>query len=293
MVKGYIPAVVTPFRDGKLDFESFEKYVCHIVHNSGISGIVVCGSTGESLSLSMDEKVELIRRAHDVCSGAVKVIAGVISPITEDCKMFMKSVENVSDGFLCICPFYIKPSQEQIYNHFRALSNCVGKPIILYNNPGRVGTHIGIGTYKKLAEIDNIIATKECDPDITAFSRLKQEVGDRLLILSGNDDTAGEALTLGASGVISVTAGVAPKMCSKMFNAFAQGDMAEFTRIRDLLSPLHSLLFAEPSPAPVKYALSKMGFIQNELRMPLSTIGNELQRMIDAFIDKAALDDLI
>jgi 4-hydroxy-tetrahydrodipicolinate synthase len=289
MLKGYIPAVVTPFRGGKIDFEALEKYICHIVHDCGISRIVVCGSTGESLSLSPEEKVELIRVAKGACNSAAKVITGVISPITEDCKTFMKAVEDVSDEFLCICPFYIRPSQEQIHNHFKELSKSTDRKIILYNNPGRVGTSINIDTYKKLAEINNVVATKECDPDVSIFSTLKQGVGDKLIALSGNDDTACQALELGAAGVISVTAGVAPKLCLKMFEAINRGDVTEFGVMRDLLSPLHSLLFAEPSPAPVKYVLNKLGFMQNELRMPLNVIGHELMRRLDEFIEKATL----
>jgi 4-hydroxy-tetrahydrodipicolinate synthase len=283
--QGYIPAVVTPFRDGRVDFAAFEKYVEFIIVN-GVSGIVVCGSTGESLSLTSDEKSELIRVASGVCRGRVNLIAGVISPITADCVEFMRKVEDTADGFLCICPFYIKPSQEQIYNHFKALSSSTSKSIILYNNPSRVGTCICLDTYERLAIMDNIVATKECSQDIAIFSTLRGAIGDELLLFSGNDDSAPAAFALGACGAISVTANVAPKLCVRMFEAFTRGEIDAFTRLRDSLSQLHSLLFMEPTPAPVKYVLSRAGLMQNELRPPLSPITEGLQRRLDAFMDE-------
>ncbi|MDR0630719.1 MAG: 4-hydroxy-tetrahydrodipicolinate synthase, partial [Holosporales bacterium] len=264
---------------------AFEKYISYIV-GSGISGIVVCGSTGEALSLSKKEKIELVRLASNICHGKINIIAGIINSVTDECIEFIKSVENIVDGFLCICPFYIKPSQEQIYSHFEALSRATNREIILYNNPSRVGTSITLETYKKLSYISNIVATKECSHDLSVFSAWRKEIGNDFKFLSGNDDTAFEAFSQGAYGAVSVTANVAPKLCVKMFEMFKQNNIKELERLRDILTPLHSMLFTEPTPAPVKYILSRNGLIKNELRRPLTSITKTLENKINLFIEK-------
>jgi 4-hydroxy-tetrahydrodipicolinate synthase len=291
MISGYVPAVVTPFRDGYVDFAAFERYIeCLLC--GGVSGIVVCGSTGESLSLSTSEKSDLMRVAYGICRGRADIVAGVISPITMDCLDFMKKVENISDGFLCICPFYICPSQEQIYEHFKVLSASTEKYVILYNNPSRVGTRISMDTYKKLAEIGNIVAIKECIADTTVFASIRKTVGSGLALFSGNDDGACAAFDLGASGAISVTANVVPRQCVAMFDAFVRGDLKKFNELSKALSGLHPLLFDEPSPSPVKYILSRKGLMQNELRKPLSPITEGLQRRIDTFLESLPILEL-
>lgn len=282
---GYIPAVVTPFSDAKLDISSFEKYVLRLV-NSGVSGIVVCGSTGESLSLSEEEKLELIKTAAKINDKKIKLICGIIESATDHCTDFMKKAENMIDGFLCICPFYIKPSQNQIYNHFKTLSQSTGKDIILYNNPSRVGTVIELDTLKKLCELKNIVAIKECTSDLSVFTMWRASLKEDFSFLTGNDDTACAALAMGAQGVISVSANVVPELCTKMYENFINGNLDQFNKIRDLLAPLHNLMFSEPTPGPVKYALSKLGLMKDELRMPLSSISVELKTKIDIVIDR-------
>jgi 4-hydroxy-tetrahydrodipicolinate synthase len=285
---GYIPAVVSPFKNGKLDIDSFEKYIFRLV-NSGISGMVVCGSTGESLSLSIDEKLELIKTAAKINNNKIKLICGIIDSITDYCKDLMKQTESIVDGFLCICPFYVKPSQNQIYNHFKTLSQLTKKDIILYNNPSRVGTSIGLETLKKLCELENIVAIKECTSDLSVFTLWRSELKKNFIFLTGNDDTACAALSMGAEGVISVSANVAPELCVKMYSAFKNSNIEQFNNIRDELAPLHNLMFAEPTPGPVKYALSKLGLMKDELRMPLSSISLELKEKIDTLMGKLGL----
>ena len=280
MIGGYIAAVVTPFNDGKIDIEAFERYISFL-SNSKISGIVVCGSTGEALSLSLEEKIQLISTAQKITSGKINLFAGVIDSATHTCIDFIKKTEELVDGFLCICPFYIKPSQNQIYDHFKALSEATGKNIILYNNPGRVGTSIDFSTLKKLSSQKNIVAVKECTSDLSVFTTWRTAVKEDFAFLSGNDDTACAALAMGANGVISVTANIAPELCATLYSAIKQSNFERFCVIRDALEPLHKLMFTEPSPAPVKYALSKLGLIKEELRMPLSPISNGLKTKID------------
>ncbi len=288
MINGYIAAVVTPFKNGKLDIKSFEKYIDYIVH-SGVSGMVVVGSTGESLSLSMAEKVELVKVASRINQGKIKLLAGTIDASTDNCVEMIKSTEKDVDGYLCICPFYIKPSQEQIYNHFKTLSNATSRDIVLYNNPGRVGTSIGLETFKKSCALKNVVAIKECAGDLSRFTLWRSEVKDSFVFLTGNDDSACGALAMGADGVVSVSANVAPELCAKMYTAFKNNDTERLNILRDTLAPLHSLMFAEPSPAPAKYALSRLGYMSEELRAPLAPISQDLRNSIDMFLEKVGL----
>jgi 4-hydroxy-tetrahydrodipicolinate synthase len=283
MLSGYIAAVVTPFSDGKVDIRAFEKYLYYLV-GSGISGVVVCGSTGESLSLSEEEKIELIRSAAAVNSGKIRLIAGAIYPVTDACLRFIDRAKEYVDNFLCTCPFYIKPSQQQIYDFFKKLNDSTSRGIIIYNNPDRIGTDIKVDTFQKICELENIVGIKECSSDLSRFSARRLSIKKKFSFLSGNDSTACAALAMGATGVISVSANIAPELFVRMHNAFKQNNLESFAVLRDTLAPLHDLTFEEPSPAPVKYALSKRGMISNELRAPLSPISIELQTKIDRVI---------
>jgi 4-hydroxy-tetrahydrodipicolinate synthase len=280
MLNGYIAAVVTPFKDGKIDIRAFEKYVYHLI-GSGISGMVICGSTGESLSLSDDEKIELIRSAAAVNRGKITLIGGAIYPTTDGCLDFINKAKEYVNAFLCTCPFYIKPSQQQVYDFFKKLNDSTSRGIIIYNNPVRVGTDIGIDIFRKLCELENIIGIKECSLDLSRFAVWRLLTKKKFSFLSGNDNTACAALAMGATGVISVSANVAPELCTRMYNAFRQNNLESFFVLRDTLMPIHELMFAEPSPAPVKYALSKLGLISNELRAPLAPASLKLQAEID------------
>ncbi len=296
MFKGYIAAVVTPFRGGKVDFESFGRYI-EWLSDSGISGIVVCGSTGESLALTSQEQKELIQFASKVvsskiASNKIKLIGGVISSSTETCLNLMRNSEEFVDGFLCICPPYIKPSQEQIVTHFSKLSANTLKPIILYNNPARVGTNLGKEAFDSLVKFKNIIAIKECAGDLSRFTLWRKDLSRDFDFLTGNDDSAFGALAMGAVGVISVSANVCPKLCVAAYNSFIQGDIAAFAKYRDDLAILTSLMFAEPSPAPAKYALSRLKIIASEeVREPLTPISTNLGRKIDEFLEKIVFEE--
>lgn len=284
MFSGCIAAVATPFLNGRIDFQSFERYLDHIITN-GIDAIVVCGSTGESLSLSLKEKIELINCATKVVNSRVKLIAGTIDPMTDNCLKIVSLTESVVDGFLSICPFYIKPSQKQIYNHFSMIHSCTKKPIILYNNPSRVGVNLELETFKRLMDLERVNAIKECSPDIVRFSLWRQYAREDFTFLTGNDDTFCAALAMGADGIISVGANIAVKMFHDFHRAFLNNDLAKFKELRVPISELSRLMFAESSPAPLKYALRKIGIIaDDQMRLPLSSISGPLKSEIDNFI---------
>ncbi|GHU10613.1 4-hydroxy-tetrahydrodipicolinate synthase [Alphaproteobacteria bacterium] len=288
MFSGHFAAVVTPFADGKVDFRSLEKYINHLI-SSGISGIVVCGSTGETLSLSQAEKIDIITRVAKIIDGKAKIVAGVIESATHNCLDLMKNTEDSVDGFLCICPYYIKPSQQQIYTHFEKLSTSTSKKLILYNNPSRVGSSIAFDTLKRLSELENIAAIKECGSDLSVFSSWRLQLKEGFSFIAGDDTTACGAIALGADGIISVSANVAPEICTTMYQALKKGEMERFAASRDMIAPLHSVMFDAPNPAPVKYALSRLGYVQNELRDPLSPIDDQLKAKIDEVMKKVGL----
>ncbi|MDR3151625.1 MAG: 4-hydroxy-tetrahydrodipicolinate synthase [Holosporaceae bacterium] len=288
MFHGYFAAVVTPFSDCVIDFNAFEKYMLYIA-TSGVSGAVVGASTGEALSLSPTEKIELSSVAARIVNGKIKIIAGIMEPTTDGCLELMKNLEKHVDGFLCICPYFAKPSQEQIYLHLQRLSLSTTKSIIVYNNPFRTCSKIDFDTLQKLTELNNVVAIKDCVSDMSVVTSQKMRLKENFAFLTGIDNTACGALAMGADGVVSVSANVMPEMCVKLYNAFRKGDMERFAPLRDMLHPLHELMFAAPSPAPVKYALSKMGYMSDELRAPLTPINTDLRAKIDDFLKKAAL----
>ncbi len=291
MFNGYIAAVVSPFKNNKVDLASFEKYISWM-SNTGISGIVVCGSTGESLCLSLDEHVALVKTAAEVAAGKLKVIGGVVSSSTQKCLSLINNTEKYVDGFLCICPFYIKPTQKQLVSHFTALSQASSKPIILYNNPGRVGISLEESAFMEIVKLDNVVAIKECAADLSRFTLWRKDIKKDFDFLTGNDDSAFGALAMGAVGVISVSANVCPSLCVKAYDSFMKGDMENFKKYRDILAPLHKLMFSEPSPAPAKYALSKMGLISEEIREPLTPISDDLRKKIDNYLMKVKSIDV-
>lgn len=289
MLKGYVVALVTPFSSaGEVDLNSFEKYVDYIV-SSGVEGIVVCGSTGESLSLSNSEKISLVKCASNIAKSKVKVIGGIIDSVTERSVSLIHSLEDYVEAFLCICPYYIKPSQNQLYNHFKMCAAATSKDIILYNNPGRTSVDLQYDTFNRLRELKNITAIKECSLDLSRFVFWKRN--DDFSFLTGNDDMACSAFAMGAVGVVSVTANVAPKKCVELYDSWKARDMSRFSKIRDELAVLHRLMFTEPSPAPTKYALHKMGLMENQLRLPLTPISSELAAKIDSEFHKLGLCD--
>lgn len=286
MFTGYIPAVVTPFKGKDVDIEAFEKYINWLI-TIGVNGVVVCGSTGESISLNNEEKKVLVEKAVEISSGRIPVIAGIITAVTDDAIKQARMYEKAgADALLCVCPYYVKPTQEGLLNHFTKLHETTILPIILYNNPGRTAIDIKVDTLRKLAALKRVVALKEASNDLSRFLCWRQHVKENFSFLSGNDDTFCGALALGAHGVISVTCNVVPEICVDLYKAWMDKNFIRFNNLRDKLMNIHGLMFAEPSPAPSKYALSLRGVIGEEVREPLLPLSQELKNKIKFELEK-------
>ncbi len=288
-LKGYIPAIVTPFSGNSVDLQSFKKYV-HWLVESGVNGIVVCGSTGESINLSFEEKRQLVSTAVDVVNNRVPVIGGIITSTTDEAVKLAKmyEMENV-DGLLCVCPYYVKPTQEGVYTHIKYVHESTTLPIILYNNPGRTAFDLSVDTLRKLASLERVVGLKEASSDLSRFLCWRQHVKSDFRFLSGNDDTFCGSLALGAHGTISVTCNVVPDICRDLFAAWENRDFDKFVVLRDKIMNLHNLLFAEPSPAPTKYALSLMGVMKEDVRLPLLPLTDVTKNKIKYELEKLSL----
>ncbi|MDR1365275.1 MAG: 4-hydroxy-tetrahydrodipicolinate synthase [Holosporales bacterium] len=267
MFKGSIVALVTPFRSGKLDLDSLEKLVnWHI--ESGTDGIVVCGSTGEGMLLSDDERISVISTAVDVAAKKIPVIAGCSTCCTaEAVRQVTQSERLMADGALVVAPYYVKPTQSGIIEHFKVVMESCSLPIIVYNNPGRCSVGIEVDTIVEIAKFGQI-ALKDSDTDLARITRLKSII-PHVSMLSGDDATLIGYLAHGGDGCISVTANVKPTRVKQLVTAWKMMDISAAHKINSELSHMNEALFIESNPIPVKYILSQMGMIQNELRSPL------------------------
>lgn len=272
MFEGYFVAIVTPLKNGTVDFEAYQRELDWVIDN-GIHGIIVCGTTGEALTLTLEERASMVEFTVSYVNKRVPIVAGVGSPSTYETLAQMELVQRYDiDGIMAQCPYYIKPTQDGLFIHFKAVAENTNLPVILYNNPGRAAVDLAVATLEKLMVFSNIIALKEASSDLSRVTILKQKLRPGFYIMAGNDDTAAGALAMGASGVVSVTANVAPKHCVEMYNCFISQNYTGFEKRRDRLMQLHKALFVEPNPIPVKYALSLLGIIKNELRSPLTPL---------------------
>ncbi|MDE1147950.1 MAG: 4-hydroxy-tetrahydrodipicolinate synthase [Azospirillaceae bacterium] len=269
VLAGSLVALITPFTDGKVDERAFQALVDWQV-KEGTHGLVPCGTTGESPTLSHEEHRRLVELCVEVADSRVPVVAGTGSNSTAEAISLTKHAKAVgADAALVVTPYYNKPTQEGLYQHFKAIHDAADLPIIIYNIPGRSVIDMSIATMARLAALPNIVGVKDATADLVRPLRTRLEVGADFIQLSGEDATATAFLAQGGVGCISVTANVAPRLCAEMQNAWVRGDMVEMARIRDLLMPLHHAMFVETSPAPVKYAASLLGLCRPELRLPL------------------------
>ncbi|WP_114393473.1 4-hydroxy-tetrahydrodipicolinate synthase [Oleisolibacter albus] len=269
MFRGSIVALITPFRDGTVDERAFQDFVDWQI-KQGTHGVVPVGTTGESPTLSHEEHRLVVALAVEVAKGRVPVIAGSGSNSTEEAIQLTKHAKQVgADAALVVAPYYNKPSQEGLYQHFKAINDAVDLPIIVYNIPGRSVVDISVATMARLAKLPNIVGVKDATGDLARPLRTRVEIGPEFCQLSGEDATATAFNAQGGVGCISVTANVAPALCAQMQDAWSRGDLVEMARIRDLLMPLHHALFVETSPAPVKYAASLLGKCTADVRLPL------------------------
>jgi len=268
-IKGSIPALITPLKNGKVDEAAFRKLVSWQIAE-GSHGLVPCGTTGESPTLSHDEHMRVVELCVDEANGRVPVIAGAGSNSTEEAIALTSHAKSVgADAVLSVTGYYNKPSQEGIYRHYAAIAEAVDIPILLYNIPGRAIVDISVETMARLSKIANIIGVKDATANLARPSRERLACGAKWRMLSGEDMTALGYMAHGGHGCISVTANVAPKLCAQFQEACMQAAFEGALKLQDRLAPLHDALFVEPSPAPVKYAGSLLGLCTDEVRLPL------------------------
>tara|TARA_B100000282_G_scaffold294594_1_gene272049 strand:- start:1145 stop:2038 length:894 start_codon:yes stop_codon:yes gene_type:complete len=285
MFKGSIVAIVTPFKNGKIDETSLRNLVnWHI--DEGTHGIVPVGTTGESPTLDHSEHREVVEIVIDQVNNRVPVIAGAGSNSTSEAISLLMHAESVgADAALIVTPYYNKPTQEGLYEHFKAINKAsMGIPIIIYNIPPRSIVDMSVEVMGKLSNLENIIGVKDATSDLSRVEKQKKQCKDGFLQFSGEDITAFEFMKNGGNGCISVTANVLPKLCSDFQNLCIEGNYDEALKIHKKLEPMHNALFIETSPSPVKYVLSKMGRIEDDLRLPLVSIRQETKEILDKVI---------
>ena len=268
-IQGSIPALVTPIKGGKVDEGALRKFVSWQIEQ-GSHGLVPCGTTGESPTLSHDEHMRVVEICVQETAGRVPVIAGAGSNSTEEAIGLTRHAKEVgADAVLHVTGYYNKPSQEGMYRHFMAIADAVDIPIVLYNIPGRAIVDIAVETMARLAKHPNIIGVKDATGNMARPSRERAACGKSWRMLSGNDDSALGYMAHGGHGCVSVTANVTPKLCAEFQDACLRGAFDRARELQDKLMPLHDALFCEPSPAPVKFALSLLGHATPEVRLPL------------------------
>jgi 4-hydroxy-tetrahydrodipicolinate synthase len=280
MFKGSIVALLTPFRNGAVDESAFQDFVEWQIAQ-GTHGLVPCGTTGESPTLSHSEHKRVVALCVEAAKRRVPVIAGTGSNSTAEAIDFTRHAKSAgADAALIVCPYYNRPTQEGLYQHFKAIHDAVELPIIIYNIPIRTAVDMSVATMARLAKLANIVGVKDATNDLARPLRTRQAIGADFCMLSGEDVTALSFNAQGGVGCISVTANVAPRACADMQEAWQKGDIARATRINDRLAALHDALFVETSPAPVKYAASLLGKATPEVRPPLVAASAEAQAKV-------------
>lgn len=268
-IKGIYTALITPFKNGKVDEKAFQSFVEWQV-SEGVHGLVPCGTTGESPTLTHDEHNRVIDMTIEVAKGRAQVMAGTGSNSTDEAIMTTRHAKKSgADSVLLVAPYYNKPTQEGLYQHFKAINDAVEIPMIVYNIPGRSVVNITDDTLARLSALPNIVGIKDATGDLARVHTLRHRMKKPLAILSGEDMTAVAFNAIGGQGCISVSSNIAPKQCAAVQNASLVGDIKGAVALQDVLVPLHEIMFCETSPGPVKYAASLLGKCSPELRLPL------------------------
>ena len=290
-IRGSIVALVTPMRaDGSLDLAAFDRLIDWHVE-SGTHAVVVAGTTGESATLSVQEHCDLVAHCVKVTGNRIPVIAGTGSNNTEEALYFTESArQHGADACLLVTPYYNKPSQEGLYQHFKAVAERVDIPQILYNVPGRTACDLSLETVEKLANLVNIVGIKDATGDSPRGLRLIQRCGKRLAIYSGEDAITLPLMEGGADGTISVTANVAPELMAEMCSLALSGDNENARKIDKKLGLLHKNLFLEGNPTPVKWALRQMGLIEKGIRLPLVELGAKYHIQVIKALKQAGIE---
>jgi len=290
MFTGTHTAIVTPFKDGKLDQSALERLIQNQV-NAGVGGIVPVGTTGESPTVSYEEHIEIIALAVKFASGRVKVLAGTGGNSTREAVYLTQEAEKAgADGSLQVAPYYNKPTQEGLFEHFREVARQTKLPIVLYSIPGRCGIEIGVETVKRLAEdCNNIVGIKEAGGNPDRVSQLRAALGARFEILSGDDSLTLPFMAVGAQGVISVASNIIPGEVAHMVQAFAAGKVDQALKLHQTYYPIFKDLFLESNPIPVKAALAMLGQIQEEYRLPLVPMNPKNRQILEATLKRCGV----
>ncbi len=286
---GAITALVTPFRDGRVDEAAFRALVERQVA-AGVAGVAPAGTTGESATLSADEHRRLIELCVEACAGRVRVIAGTGSNDTAEAIAMTRHAKTVgADGALVVTPYYNRPSQEGLYRHYAAIAEAVELPIILYNVPARTGVDMATETVVRLSALPNVVGVKDATGDLARPSLMRLACPESFALISGDDASALGYMAHGGHGVISVTSNVAPEACARQMRQAAEGDYAGALALQDTLIGLHTALFADSSPSPTKWALARLGFCTDEVRLPLAPCSQAAQARVRVALHAAGL----
>ena len=289
MFKGSFTALITPFRNGALDEEAFRRIVEWQI-SEGTHGLVPAGTTGESPTLNYDEHKRVIELAVVTAKGRVPVIAGTGSNATDEAIELTEYAAKVgADAVLIVTPYYNKPTQEGLYQHFKAINDAVDIPIIIYNIPGRSVVDMTVDTMTRCFALKNVVGVKDATANLARASQQRLAMGPEFNMLSGEDATALGFMAHGGHGCISVVSNVAPRLCAEFQNACLAGDYKTALALQDRLMPLHDAMFCEANPGPVKYAASRLGLCEAEVRLPLVPISQASQRTVDAALVRAGL----
>ena len=293
MFKGSNVALITPFKNDKLDDETYIKLI-HFHVNNGTNGLVPAGTTGESPTLSHKEHERVIELCVQESNGKLPVFAGTGSNSTEEAISLTSHAEKIgATGALVVTPYYNKPTQEGLYQHYKAINDKCGIPIIIYNIPGRSVIDMSVDTMARLYELKNIIGVKDATGDLNRVDQTLKKLGKDFLQLTGNDDNALEFNKRGGEGAISVTANIAPRICSD-FQNFSNlknktSNKEEAERLNKLLQPLHHAMFVESNPSPVKYAAKQLGLCDDAVRLPLVKVTNNTKDIVNQALKSAKL----
>ena len=290
MFRGSITALITPFKNGAVDEDAFSRFVDWQI-TEGTKGLVPVGTTGESPTVSHAEHERVIEICVETTKKRVPVIAGAGSNSTEEAIGFAKFAQKVgADAILSVAPYYNKPNQEGLYQHFAAIANSMDLPVFLYNIPGRSIVDISIETMVRLRkDCPNIVGVKDATADMARMSLQRHYLDDDFVHLSGEDISALGYNAHGGHGCISVTSNIAPALCNEMQEASLSGDYAKALAVQDKLAPLHTALFKDPNPVPVKYVASRLGLCEPDVRLPLAPISDATKAAVEAAIEHAGL----
>jgi len=292
MFKGSNVALITPFKNNGLDEEAYIKLI-HFHIDNGTNGLVPAGTTGESPTLSHDEHQRVIDLCIKESNGKIPVIAGTGSNSTEEAISLTTHAEKAgANGALIVTPYYNKPTQEGLYQHYKAINDKCGIPIIIYNIPGRSVIDMSVDTMARLYELKNIVGVKDATGDLDRVNQTLEKMGKDFIQLTGNDDNAFEFNKRGGVGAISVTANIAPKLCSD-FQKFSKSDtdneMKEAERLDKILQPVHHSMFVESNPSPVKYAAKLLGLCDDNVRLPLVKVTDTTKEIVKKALQSAKL----